>query len=369
MTRTSRAAVIPMPNQNLEVREYEIPELVAGSVLMKVANAGVCGTDVHVWHGQLAGVPYPLILGHEVVGTIEDIGPTPVFDLDGNTLAPGDRITFHDVTETCYSCWYCLIAKSPTKCPNRAVYGINRDSTQWPYLIGGYSEYMYLTPGTHIIKLPDHVSFDGASSVGCAMPTAIHTVERSPLRRGSHVVVQGAGPVGLMIAALAKLGGAVSITSLDLTSHRLEMARKFGATHTVNVSETTLSERLDVLQETSEGHGPDIVYEATGSAQAVAEGFQLVRNGGAYTICGQYTDSGSVEINPHQINKKHLDIKTVWGSETKHVYDAVKTLGQSSKMFPYELLVTHRFSLDDAQKALETQERRESVKAVISPHK
>lgn len=368
MSRKSRAAVVPKPNEQLEIREYEIPDLVSGAAIMKVANAGVCGTDVHLWHGRLAGVPYPLILGHEVVGTVDTIGPTPVFDLDGNELAVGDRITFHDVTNTCYSCWYCLIAKSPTKCPNRQVYGVTLASAEWPYLVGGYSEYMYLKPGTHIIKLPENVSFDGASAVGCAMPTAIHTVERSPLHRGVNVVVQGAGPVGLMITALAKLGGAATITSLDMTAHRLDMARKFGATHTVNVQETTLAERLDFVKDVSEGNGPDIVYEATGNAKAVPEGIELVRNGGTYSICGQYTDSGNVEINPHLMNKKHLDIRTVWGSETKHVYDAVKTVGQSSMLFPFEKLVTHRFSLDEAQKALETQERRESVKAVISPH-
>ncbi|MFX1368026.1 MAG: zinc-binding dehydrogenase [Promethearchaeota archaeon] len=368
MPKTSLAAVVPKPNAPLEVREIEIPDLVPGSALLKVANSGVCGTDVHLWHGRLAGVPYPLILGHEVVGTIEAIGPKPIRDLDGNEISIGDRVAFHDVTQTCYSCWYCLIAKAPTKCPNRKVYGITFDSTKWPFLIGGYSEYLYFSPGTHIIRLPDHVSFDGAGAVGCAMPTAVHTVERSPLQRGVHVVVQGAGPVGLMIAALAKVGGAATITSIDMTPHRLELAKKFGATHTLQIGETTLDQRIAFVREVSEGHGPDIVYEATGNAKAVPEGINLVREGGTYSICGQYTDSGTVEINPHLMNKKHLDIRTVWGSETKHVYSAVKMLGQSYDMFPYEKIVTHKFSLNDAQKALEVQERRESVKAVITPH-
>jgi len=368
MVKTSRAAVVPKPNADLIIEEYEIPELEPGAALMKVARGGVCGTDVWLWQGKLAGVPYPLILGHEVVGTIESIGPRPIKDLDGNELKVGDRIGFHDVTQTCFSCYYCLIAKTPTKCPNRKVYGITMDSTKFPRLIGGYSEYLYLSPGTHIMKLPDHVSFDGASAVGCAMPTAVHTVLRSPMRWGLNVAIQGSGPVGLMIAVLSIVNGASTVTVLDKARNRLDIARKFGVTHTLNIGETTLEERKETLREITGGHGPDIVYEATGSPQAIPEGIELVRDGGSYTICGQYTDHGLVEINPHLMNKKHLDIKTVWGSETMHVYTGIKTIADNFERFPFESLVTHRFSLDDAQKALEAQEKQVSLKAVIQPH-
>ena len=368
MVKKSRAAVVPKPSAPLEIEEYEIPELAPGAALLKVANAGVCGTDVHLWHGRLAGVPYPLIPGHEVVGTIDAIGPRTVKDLDGNELKVGDRVTFHDVYNTCYKCWNCLIAKAPTKCTNRTVYGITMDSTKHPHLIGGYSEYLYLSPGTHIIKIPDHVSFDGASAVGCAMPTAVHTVLRSPMTWGKNVAVQGSGPVGLMIAVLALISGASTVTMIDQAENRLGIAKKFGVTHTLNIGKTTLEERKQALIDIAGGHGPDIIYEATGNAKAIPEGIELVREGGAYSICGQYTDSGTIEINPHLMNRKHLDIKTVWGSETLHVYRGVKTIADNYDRFPFESLVTHKFSLDDAQKALETQESFASLKAVIKPN-
>ena len=368
MTMKCHAAVIPAPNAPIEIREFEVPELVPGSALLKVANAGVCGTDVHLWHGKLAGVPYPLIPGHEAVGTIERIGPSPISYLNGKEVKVGDRVTFHDVTKTCFSCYYCLIAKTPTKCPNRVVYGITMDSTKSPHLIGGYSEYVYLIPGTHIIRIPDHVSFDGAISVGCALPTAIHAVTRSPMKHGLNVAVQGAGPVGLMIAILAKISGAATITSIDQAPNRLEITKRFGVTHTLNIRETDLEERKQALCKISDGHGPDIVYEATGNALAVPEGIELVREGGTYTICGQYTDSGTVEMNPHLMNRKHLDIRTVWGSETTHVYQAIRTIANNYDRFPFEDLVTHSFKLDEAQKALETQRDQKSLKAVIRPH-
>jgi len=368
MVRTCRAAIVPEPNAPLEISDVEIPELVAGSALMEVANAGVCGTDVHLWHGRLAGVPYPLILGHEVVGTIESVGPGGLQDLDGNEVQEGDRVAFHDVVDTCYSCWYCLVAKAPTKCPNRFVYGITLDSTKWPFLIGGYSEYMYLKPRTQIMKIPDHVSFDDAIFAGCALPTAVHAVTRSPLKWGSNVAVQGAGPVGLMLVILAKINGARTITAIDQAPDRLKMAKNLGATHTLNIRETSLEERYRLLRDISEGHGPDIVYEATGNAFAVPEGIELVREGGTYTICGQYTDSGTVEVNPHYMNRKQFDIRTVWGSETTHVYQALRTIADNCDRFAFKDLVTHKFSLDDAQRALEVQGKQESIKAAIRPN-
>ncbi|MFW9908269.1 MAG: zinc-binding dehydrogenase [Candidatus Thorarchaeota archaeon] len=368
MTATCRAAVVPKPNAPLEIREFDIPELVPGSALMRVANAGVCGTDVHLWHGKLAGVPYPLILGHEVVGTIEKIGSGGLRDLNGNEIHEGDRVAFHDVVDTCFSCWYCLVAKAPTKCKNRGVYGITLDSSKWPFLIGGFSEYMYFKPRTQIIKIPDHVTFDDAIFAGCALPTAIHAVTRSPLKWNTNVVVQGAGPVGIMLTILASINGAKTITTIDQAPSRLKFARKFGATHTLDIRETSLEERKSFVTEISEGHGPDIVYEATGNARAIPEGIELVREGGTYTICGQYTDSGTTEVNPHYMNRKHLDIRTVWGTQTTNVYQAVMTIAENVDRFPFHELVTHHFSLEDAQKALEVQGQQESLKAVIHPN-
>jgi len=367
MIAKSRAAVVPKPSAKLEIREFKVPELVPGSALFKVANAGVCGTDVHLWHGKLSGVPYPLILGHEVVGTIEEVGPKPIKSLDGDQIQRGDRVVFHDVTDTCYACWNCLVAKAPTKCTNRTVYGITKDPSKWPYLVGAYSEYMYLTPGTHIIKLPDNVSFDGASALGCAMPTAVAAANRSPIKFGSNVVIQGAGPVGLMMAIVASVSGAATVTTIDQAPNRLALAKRFGATHTLNFKETTLDDRKKFLRDITYNHGPDMVFEATGSALAISEGIELVREGGTYTISGQYTDSGKVEVSPHLMNRKHLEIRTVWGTETTHVYQGIKLVGRHYSEFPFEDLVTHRFPLDDAQKALETQESLKSVKAVIKP--
>jgi threonine dehydrogenase-like Zn-dependent dehydrogenase len=188
------------------------------------------------------------------------------------------------------------------------------------------------------------------------------------MTHGAHVAIQGAGPVGLMVLMLAKISGAATVTSIDQAPNRLSFAEKFGATHTLNIKDTSLDERKQFLLDITDGHGPDIVYEATGSAKAIPEGIDLVRNGGTYTVCGQYTDSGMVEINPHLMNKKHMDLRTVWGTETVHVYRAVQTITNNWDRFPFESLVTHKYSLDETQKALEEVEKQIPIKGVIVPN-
>ena len=118
-----KAAVMPAADQPVEVREYPMPQMEEGSVLLRTIYSEVCGTDVHLHHGRLGGVPYPLIPGHVNVGEIVEFEGQPV-DLDGRPLRMGQVVTFLDVHETCGQCWFCTVAKASTRCPHRRVYGI-----------------------------------------------------------------------------------------------------------------------------------------------------------------------------------------------------------------------------------------------------
>src|SRR5689334_14447960 len=129
-----RAAVIPGPGQPIEIRHFPEPEPEPGAVVLKTIAAEVCGTDVHLWHGRLAGVPYPLLPGHVSVGEVVETGGD-VFDIEGRAILPGQAITFLDVHETCHNCWYCLVAKASTRCPHRRVYGITYSAEEG--LFGG----------------------------------------------------------------------------------------------------------------------------------------------------------------------------------------------------------------------------------------
>lgn len=347
----------------VELREQPKPELESGAALLKTVYSEVCGTDVHLQKGQLAGVPYPIIPGHVSTGIIEEINGV-VNDIDGTELKKGDPVTFLDVHETCNNCWYCLVAKTSTRCPKRKVYGITYSANDG--LLGGWSQYIYLKPGVKIIKLSDPSLMRTFMAGGCGLPTAIHAIQRSEIKLGDTVAVQGSGPVGLMAATLAKLSGAFDVIILGAPKHRLEIAEAFGIDKTINIMDLDPASRVQQVLDWTNGRGADITIEATGVPSAVKEGMEMTRDGGTYTVVGQYTDAGDIQINPHlDINKKHLTIRGSWGSDFSHFYLAVKLIEKYSKKYPWEKIISHDYSLEEASKALEDVANLRVMKALI----
>ena len=151
MTRTYTAAVIPSPNKPIELREFPRPELEVGSALLHTMYSEVCGTDVHLHLGKLAGVPYPIIPGHVSVGAVAETRGQITY-VDGNRVKEGDVVTFLDVHETCNHCYHCLVAAQPNRCPSRKVYGITYSANDG--LLGGWSQAIYMKPGVKMIPLP-----------------------------------------------------------------------------------------------------------------------------------------------------------------------------------------------------------------------
>ena len=360
-----RAAVMPAPGKSLEVRDYPAPEMEAGSVLLDTIFSEVCGTDVHLHHGRLAGVPYPIIPGHVSVGRISTISGE-VLDVEGEALREGDVVAFLDVHESCGSCWYCLVAKASTRCPSRRVYGITYSADEG--LLGGWSEAIYLKPGVKVIKLPQELTPERYIAAGCGLPTATHALERAEVQLGDAIVVQGCGPVGLNAAVMAQLSGATQVIVVGAPKKRLEMARAVGADHIVDIEEHGPDERIAMVKELTHGRGADVTIEATGNPAAVAEGMRMTRDNGRYVVVGQYTDAGSVEINPHwDINRKHLEIRGCWGSDFSHFYRGIKVLAKHGDRFPYEGFITRVYGLEELDGALADVEALRVVKAVVQP--
>lgn len=359
--------VIMTKEGKIELAEQPRPTLEDGAVLVKTAYSEVCGTDIHLLNGHLAGVPYPIIPGHLSTGIIEEVNGE-ISDIDGKYLEIGDPITFLDVHETCHNCWYCLVAKTSTRCPKRKVYGITYSSEEG--LLGGWSQYIYLKPGVKVIKLKDSSFLRTFIATGCGLPTAIHAVERSDIKLGDTVAIQGSGPVGLMAAICAKLRGAFHVIMLGAPDHRLQIAKAFGVETIINIMEDDPQNRVQLVLENTNGRGADATIEATGVPSAVTEGMEMTRDGGTYTIVGQYTNTGSVRINPHlHINKKHLTIKGSWGSDLSHFYLAVKLVEKYSDIMPFEKIITKEYSLEEAAKALSDVEHLRVMKAIINPEK
>lgn len=363
----ARAAVLPGPGLPPEIRTYSVPELEPGAVLLRTIASEVCGTDVHLQHGRLAGVPYPLIPGHVSVGEVEAVGG-PVVDVEGVPIRTGDVVTFLDVHGTCGNCWYCLVAKASTRCPHRRVYGITYGAEDAPGLSGGWAEHIYLRPGTKLLRLLPGVTPESWIGGGCGLPTAVHAIELAQIRLGDRVLIQGSGPVGLSCAALALLSGAGWVGTIGAPENRLQAARRIGVDLTLDVTGTSPEQRKKAIRDATGGRGPDIVIEASGNPQAVLEGCELVRDAGRYVVVGQYTDNGTVELNPHlHINKKHLEVRGCWGSDFSHVYRAMQAAARFEARVQWASLISHRYRLEEVGQALADVQAGRVVKAVVTP--
>ncbi len=364
------AAVLAKPGQAIEVRTFARPSLEAGAVLLKTLGSEVCGTDTHLAKGQLAGVPYPIIPGHVSVGVVDEIGTGPglgpVHDVNGDPLEVGQVVTFLDVYGNCGRCWYCTVGHATTRCPSRKVYGVTLSSDEG--LLGGWSEYIYLRPGVHIVPLPTELDWRAFLSAGCGMPTALHAVTLGEVNFGDTVVVQGAGPVGLCAAVLAQLRGAGQVIVIGGPDIRLKAANRFGVDKTVDIGSTAAAERLSVVRELTGGRGADVTIEATGVPAAVPEGMRLTRDAGRYVVVGQYTNVGEATFNPHlDLNQKHLEIRGCWGSDVGHMYRSVQVMAKFAKQFPWTQLISGEYDLAHAQQALDDVAAQRVVKALIVP--
>ncbi len=356
---------MPAPRAPVELREFPEPALEVGSVLLHTLYSEVCGTDVHIWHGRLAGVPFPIIPGHVSVGIAAKVRGD-VRGVDGATVVEGDRLVFFDVHRTCGRCRACAVNRTPTRCEARRVYGIT-DSAQ-EGLFGGWAEAIYLEPGVTIAKLPHSVPAETYISGGCGLITAVHAVDRAAITLGDTVLVQGTGAVGLSIIALSRLAGATRVIAFGAPADRLELAAAMGADQVVDVRNIDAAKRRDIVRELTGGLGVDIAVEAAGSARAVEEALDLIRDGGRYVIAGHYTDAGPSAVNVHQqINRKHLEIRGCWGSEVSHFVRALRVLERHHGSIPWRAIGARTYTLSELNQALADAEAMRLPKALVKP--
>lgn len=357
-----RAAVMTAPHQPIAIQTFAAPVLEPGAALLRVTYSEVCGTDVHLHHGRLSGVPYPIIPGHVSVGVIEEMRG-PIIDVEGRSFEIGDRVTFLDVHGTCGRCYHCLVTKQSTRCPQRRVYGITYSARDG--LLGGWAEALWMKPGVHMLRLPDELDAETFIGGGCGLVTGVHAVERAGIGLGDSVAVLGAGPVGQSIVALASLSGAGRIIIVGDPASRLEFARRMGATDSLGL-EVAPADRLQAVRDMTNGFGVDVVIEASGAPDAVPQALDLVRDGGRVVICGHYTDNGDVRIHPHwQINRKHVDLRGCWGSDFSHFHRALRVATKHGRTVPWRNMVSKVYSLDETNEALSAVAERRELKAII----
>lgn len=354
-------ALVPKPNSPVELREVAEPDLEPNSALLQVEISEVCGTDVYLQQGRLSGVPYPLIPGHVSVGRLQKIRGE-LLDVEGRRFEEGDRVTFLDVHRTCNACWYCLVAKAATRCPQRKVYGITYGLDDG--LSGGWATHIYLKPGTRCIRMD--ATPETFMAGGCALPTSLHAVERGNIRIGDTVLVLGSGPVGINAIVMSLMRGALRVLCIGAPQARLEAAGAAGAANTLNIETHDEDRRLEwVLNETS-GRGADVTIEATGVPEAVVQAMRFTRDAGTMVVVGQYTDHGPASFNPHSdLNRKHLDVHGCWGSDFSHFYRGAQIVTHRPQ--PWSSMKLNSYGLHEANEALSDVAEGRVVKALINP--
>ncbi len=343
------AVVFHAPGKPLELREFALPDLQAGEVLVQITCSTICGSDLHTIRGDrpVAGTT---VLGHEIIGRITALpanGP-PATDVAGDELTIGDRVTW-SVAASCGTCFFCD-NELPQKCEDLFKYG--HETIERSPFSGGLAEFCHLACGTAIVKVPEILSDRVACPANCATATVAAAVRVAGSCAQKSVVIHGAGMLGLTTAAMAVEQGADSVTVTDLSEQRLVRAREFGATHTVRASNdpAVLS---DSIRSITNGRGADVVFEMSGSPDAVEQSVEVLRVGGQLVLVGAVFPTRAAQLYPEQIIRKLLRIDGVHNYTPTDLSAAIKFLHAAHERFPFESLVEAEFGLREFSRAID----------------
>lgn len=348
----AKQLVLDRPNGEFIVEEHEIPVPARGQFVIRTEYAGVCGTDTHIYKGEVPGIPYPVVLGHEMVGIVESTGGGDLTDTAEQPVKIGDRVVPMPATP-CGKCYECVVQPGPVvNCSDYDVLGFSDNSKK--KFAGGFSQVIHVqNPRLRFFR-----TGLAAEIAVLAEPfsTPVHGIQRVGIKPGDIVLVQGTGTVGLLAIAAAFSAGATRVFAIGGPDRRLKIAEEFGVQLTVNIEKLRDSkERTRVIRDATPGRrGVDVVIEAAGVPSAIVEGIECLRNGGRYCELGHFSDVGDVSLNPykHFLNN-NISLVGSSGYGPLHFMQALELLEHGA--FPYDKLITHKLPLArgaDAVKAL-----------------
>jgi threonine dehydrogenase-like Zn-dependent dehydrogenase len=308
--------------EDIQIKEEAIPEPKPSEVIIKVKNSGVCGTDHHIYKGEVKGlVKSGVVLGHEFSGIVEKVGSNI------KNLNLGDNVAI-EPNLFCGACHYCRNAKKHF-CENWSAIGLGRD--------GGFQEYCAV-PASSVYKMPKGLSYKNAAFFE-PMACVLHGIERGRVKVGETVVIQGAGGIGqLYIQALANLGVANIIVS-DIDNSKLNLAKKFGATMTINVNDENLAE---VVKSETDGIGAQVMIDAAGLLTTIPNAVNLLENTGRIVIFGVPPEGKKVEIKPYEIYRREIEI--IGSFTNPYTNEAALEMLKKIEIDP---IVTNKISLNE----------------------
>ena len=356
----------------------EIPDPGPEDVLLRVELTGICGTDVHVAAGGM-DLDFPIVPGHEFCGVVDRLGADVGADTAGRPLAEGDAIAvvpFHRSGTGWYS----------ERMPGREVlwehedvFGLDHVDTGRP---GGMSEWITIPPEARYYRLPGEMAVE-LGALAEPMSIGVHAYERAAqpglpsIREGAgighSVAVQGAGTIGLLTMVAAREAGCSRLIAVDAIEERLAMARRFGATDTVNAADYEDDAALvdAVKRRTDGGVGPDVVIEAAGVPEAIPQAIEMPHDGGTVVEAGHFAYAGDVEINPTRIVQKELRIVGSRAAPASQFRAGLDVLDRNAEDCPFLELFDHPVEGLDAEAvaaAFETQRRGGAYRATVHPN-
>lgn len=364
---TGKAAILSQVGSPMTITEFPLPKVEPGAILVRVSMANICGSDIHVWHGKLhlltgAG---PWILGHEMVGRVEELGPGVTTDSLQQPLSVGARIVYPSYLP-CGRCHACL-REDPINCTSKFVAG--SPPAEPPYFFNGaYSEYFYVRPGQQVFKVPQDLSDETVAPINCALSQAAYGLHKVGITLGDTVVVQGAGGLGLNACAIAKEMGAGRVIALDMREDRLQLARSFGADYSTNLEEYPSSrDRIAQIRELTQGRGADIVVEVTGSPAAFPEGINMLRLGGTFLAIGNVNRGQMIEVDPSAIVTGNRRVIGVLFYEPWIIPRLLELLRRAKNKYPFERIVSAKFRLEEINEAFQEAASGKVSRASILP--
>lgn len=368
---SARAAVL-VEKQRLEIEEFPLPEIAPDDGLLRVEACGLCGTDVELFDGalQAVGVPLSTIPGHEPVGIIERIGAQAA---DRWGVAEGDRVVVEPLIG-CGHCRSCLIGNyrmCTTTRPGTSVSGYSFIPTSVePALWGGYAEYMYLDPNTVMHKVSSDMS-PGLAALYQPIAAGIRwAAHAAGTKIGDTVVILGSGQRGLGAVVGAREAGAqkIIVTGLARDTHKLALAREFGADATVVADEEDTVERV---RELTAGEGADVVLDVTPvSVEPVVHAIEIAKRGGTVLFAGMKGSGRTIpNFSTDAVIMKELSLRGMNGQDLRAYEPALRLI--ESRKYPLEKMATHSFPLEEAERAVLTLAARipdqESISITVVP--
>ena len=339
-----KAAVFRAADQPMRIEDVPTPEPRAGEVLVRVAGCGVCHTDLHYLdHGTPTFKPPPIILGHEVAGTIETVGPGVT------ALAAGQRVLIPAVL----SCGHCLFCRSGREniCEHSQMLGNHID--------GGDAEFV-VVPAKDVVPMPDDVPLVEGSIIADAVTTPYHAVvRRGKVTPGDWVAVFGCGGVGLSLVQVAAAVGA-RVIAVDVKEAKLEAARRFGATAALNAATT---KKLDKEIRALSGGGVQVAFEAVGKAATQELALNSLATGARLVLVGYSPET--LPLNSGRVMFREIEVVGSLGCRPVDYPRAIELVRQGKVRLLD--LVTHRFPLERIAEALDTLRGGDAIRVVVTP--